>query len=181
MTDKIRQWIMGDNNNTAGRDIVTKNFHFDPYPIRFFEDDIKEVILCFSEEVDEISNIIENNEDFYRPEIEQKNKINNLSERCFKHIQENSINHFEKIEDFLHDRRNEKYLKKYLSTAEELNNKIVCNRTEFEYFDKIFDALYTYIVEKSNNNLRFPKNLIWIFLHYMYYKCDIGEKYDKAT
>ncbi|TYB30728.1 MAG: hypothetical protein FXF47_07715 [Candidatus Mcinerneyibacterium aminivorans] len=183
MIEELKQLIFGNNNKSAGRDIidVEKTYNFDPHPIRFYEGDIREIILCFSEEVEELGNVIEETDDFYRPHIEKKNEINNLSERCFKLIQKNSLNYFHKIDNFLYNRRNEEYLNKYLNTANELNNKIICNRTEFEYFEQIFDALYTYVVEKNNHDLKFEKKLIWIFLHYMYYKCDIGEKHDKAT
>lgn len=45
----------------------------------------------------------------------------------------------------------------------------------------IFDAIYNYIVEKVDYKLPFDRGLIWVFLHFMYYNCDIGEKYDKTT
>ncbi|WP_026894724.1 ABC-three component system protein [Clostridiisalibacter paucivorans] len=181
MMEKLMQLLLGDNNNVAGRDIIKKEYHYDPHPIRFYEKDIEEIILCFSEEIKEMCNIIEKNDDFYRPNIEEKNRINNLTERYFKYIQKNSLNHFHKIESFLYNIRNKEYLKKYLSTANELNNKIICNRNQFEYFEKIFDVIYNYIVENNDYNLKCDKNLIWIFLHYMYYNCDIGDKYDKTT
>jgi len=49
-------------------------------------------------------------------------------------------------------------------------------RNDFDYFEKIFDDIYSYILEKNSNKLPFDKGLIWIFLHYMYCNCDIGEK-----
>lgn len=108
MIENLKQFIVGNNNKSAGRDLV--GYNFAPHPIRFYEEDIREIILCFSEEIEELGNIIEETDDFYRPNIEKKNEINNLSERCFKLIQENSLNYFHKIDKFLHDRRNEKYL-----------------------------------------------------------------------
>ncbi|MGD5955114.1 hypothetical protein QUU72_22590, partial [Xanthomonas citri pv. citri] len=119
--------------------------------------------------------------DFKRPHIEIKNNINNLSNDYFEYIKKNSMMYFGKIKFFLEDPTNEKFLEKYLSTAREINNKIVCHRSDFSAFQKIFDAIYTYIVERANYQLTFDKALIWVFLHFMYYNCDIGEKYDTAT
>lgn len=190
------QLITGSNNNTAGRDNNTAGrdvntagrdvhnthiYSFNPHPIRFYENDIKEIVECFVEELDVIGNIIQETNDFYRPHIEIKNEINNLSDGCFEHIKKESMAYFDKIDAFLSDRRNEEFLKKYLSTAKEINNKIVCNRSEFNYFEKIFDAIYNYIVDRANYQFAFDRELIWVFLHFMYYNCDIGEKYDTTT
>ncbi|WP_307893170.1 ABC-three component system protein [Bacillus swezeyi] len=183
MFERILQIIAGNNNKSAGRDIkeTTHIYNFNPHPIRFYEQDLKEIIECFSKETDNINNVIENTTDFYRPKIKKKNEINRLSNEYFEHIKKNSLMHFEKISIFLKDIRNEEFLKMYLSTTTEINNKIVCNRREFEYFEKIFDAIYNYIVEKSNYELPFNKELIWVFLHYMYYSCDIGDKHDQTS
>lgn len=175
MISKFKQLILGDNNTAAGRDIII-NYNNNPYTFRFFEDDIKEVILCFSEELENLKDVIGEATDFNRPDIEKKNEINRLSEDYFEHIKKHSINYFEKIKKFLSNPSNEEYLNKYLNTANELNNKIRCHRKDFIHFEKVFDIIYTYITEKNNNNLKFDKNLIWVFLHFMYYNCDIGEK-----
>lgn len=177
MFERIKQIIFGSNNIVALGNIN----HYNPHPIRFFEKDIKEVIDCFSQEVDEIIGIVDDYNDFYRPNIEKKNELNNLTNTYFIHIKSHSLVYFDKITEFLNDRRNEEFLSKYLSTTSELNNKIISNRTDFIYFDKIFDAIYSYIVEKDNYELCFDKGLIWVFLHYMYWNCDIGVKYDKTS
>lgn len=177
MFDRIRQMIFGSQNVIAAGNIN----YFNPHPIRFFEKDIKEVIDCFSQEVEVITGIVDDYNDFYRPNIEKKNEINVLTSLYFKHIKENSLVYFDKITEFLNDRRNKEFLEKYLSTAKEINNKIVSNRTDFVYFDKIFDAIYSYTVEKDDYNLCFDKELIWVFFHYMYWNCDIGVKYDKTS
>ena len=177
MDEKLRQYLIGNNSRQAGRDIY--EYYYNPYPIRFFEEDIKEIIRCFADEVEEINGIVEDFNDLYRPDIEKKNEINRLSEEYFNLIKEQSLMYFEKIRRFLKDPDNKNHLQKYLSTITELNNKIMCNRQDFDYFEKVFDAIYSYIVDKCNYELKFDKNLIWVFLHYMYWNCDIGEKYDK--
>lgn len=177
------QIIAGNDNKSAGRDIIEKQhiYNYNPHPIRFFENDLKEIICVFSEEVVVIGNIIEKTTDLERPYIEKKNELNNLSEAYFEHIKRDNLVYFDKINIFLKDPRNKNFLKRYLSTTREINRKIVCNRNEFKYFEVIFDAIYNYIVENSNYDLPFDRDLIWVFLHFMYYNCDIGEKYDKTT
>lgn len=184
MFSKIMQKIAGIGNKTAGRDIIEKQqtiYYYNPHPIRFFENDLKEIIHVFSKEIDVIKNIVEETSDFDRPNISKKNELNNLSEEYFEHIKKESLVYFDKIRMFLNDPRNEEFLKKYLSTTKEINRKIVCNRKEFQYFEIIFDAIFSYIVESSNYDLPFDRDLIWVFLHFMYYNCDIGEKDDKTS
>lgn len=183
MFSKIMQIIAGKDNKSAGRDINEINhiYNYNPHPIRFFENDLKELICVFSDEIDVISNIVEITTDLKRPKIEEKNELNNLSKLYFEHIKKDNLVYFDKITNFLKDPRNENFLKSYLSTTNEINRKIVCKRNEFKSFEVIFDAIYDYIVEKANNDLPFDKDLIWVFLHFMYYNCDIGEKYDKTS
>ncbi|WP_305927692.1 ABC-three component system protein [Bacillus mycoides] len=183
MFSRIMQIIAGKGNKSAGRDINETNhiYNYNPHPIRFFENDLKDIICVFSDEVNVISNIIENTTDFKRPNIEKKNELNDLSESYFEHIKRDNLAYFDKISLFLKDPRNKNFLERYLSTTNEINRKIVCNRNEFKYFEVIFDAIYNYVVERADNDLPFDKDLIWVFLHFMYYNCDIGEKYDKTS
>ncbi|TFE00698.1 ABC-three component system protein [Jeotgalibacillus salarius] len=183
MFSKIMQAIVGRDNKSAGRDINEINhiYNYNPHPIRFYEDDLKEIICVFSDDVEVISDIVENTRDLERPHIEMKNDLNNLSEKYFEHIKQDNLAYFDKVTIFLQDPRNKGFLEMYLSTTREINRKIVCNRDDFERFEVIFDAIYTYVVEKASNDLPFDKDLIWVFLHFMYYNCDIGEKYDKTS
>ncbi|OKP83249.1 hypothetical protein A3844_22600 [Paenibacillus helianthi] len=163
--------INGDRNLTAGRDL---NIHFHEVgsPLRFFDQDIKEVILSFSQVV---RHEIEVTDEVNRINAERKNQINNLSVRYFNIILDESMSYFQQIEDFLKSPINLSELKMYENTVYELNQKINIHRDEFEKFDLIFECLYNFILENNTIELRADRRLIWIMLHYMYWKCDLGE------
>jgi len=69
---------------------------------------------------------------------------------------------------------NSKYLMMYQETIFELNQKVTIFRDEFKKFDLIFDELYNSILNNNINEIRSDRRLIWVFLHYMYWKCDLG-------
>ncbi len=150
-------------------------------PFEFYEQDIRDVILLFSEELDKplnrepitIENLFHND----RPEdgIKEKNKLNDLSEQYFEdEIRRNSQKYFKQINDFLEDFINAKYLSQYRNTIRELNNLIFIKREDFEKFEEIFVFLYQQIFEGDEDNIKEHRFLIYVFLHFMYFQCDIG-------
>jgi len=170
------QKINGDGNYQAGRDINI-NINGDN-AIQFYEDDLKELICSFS---DIVENLEPNDlNDFYSPEIEVKNKINNLSDSYFQYMKENSLPYFYQIKTFLQDVKNKDIQELYGRIANELNYKIAIFKNDFESFDKILNALYDYVINKKDSKFNEKRNLLIIFLNFMYWNCDIGEKYDKT-
>ncbi|UKS29948.1 hypothetical protein LOZ80_13815 [Paenibacillus sp. HWE-109] len=149
-------------------------------PLTFYEEDIKDLILFFAEECEDIKSSLDNF-DLDGPEIEIKNVINNLSDEYFKHIRDKHLSYFSKIKNFLADPRNRKFLKMYTSTTDELQFKITSKRSDFNKFEEILIYLVDYILLRNIDKLRSDRNLIWVFIHFMYWNCDIGDKYDKAT
>ncbi len=145
-------------------------------PFEFYEKDIQEVIILFGEES---QNLTDKDafkpEDFYRPSIDVKNRLNNLSEGYFKNIiQDESLKYFKQIADFLKDPINAKFAKSYERTTFELKQKIEVNRDDFDKFEKAFEYLYLYIFDENSKEIIEHRNLIYVFLHFMYYNCDIG-------
>ena len=63
----------------------------------------------------------------------------------------------------------------YDNVADEFNNKITIHRHQFGAFEEVFELLYDEIVA-AVPKLREKRRLINVFLHYMYFNCDIGEK-----
>jgi hypothetical protein len=84
--------------------------------------------------------------------------------------------HFDKIDRFLKNPRNAELAALYHDAADELKQKILVNRTQFESFDKVFVFLYEEI-QKERAALRGKRRMISILLHYMYFNCDIGSKH----
>jgi hypothetical protein len=159
------------NYEEVRRELDTKITNLEP--IVFYEIDIREVIFCFCNEVSSINGILE---DFNKIDIVKKNEINNLSEPYFNYIQKNSLLYFKKIETFLKDPKNKTYLEQYQNTVAELQHKIIIYRGQYEKFELIIEEIYNRIMDKYSNKLTANRNLVLIFLHYMYWNCDIGDK-----
>lgn len=145
-------------------------------PLEFYEADIREVILTFSK-ADFSKNIIREIElDSSRISIEKKNELNKLSEDYFISVFKSSYNEFGKIETFLKDPKNEKLKNYYNNTVADLNEEITIHRADYYAFEEIFNFLYKQILDTSNQQLINKRNLIRVFLHYMYHNCEIGKK-----
>lgn len=142
----------------------------------FYEKDIAEIITIFSETLDSSeSDRPLSDEEFLRREIEEKNELNTLSKEYFEdEIVRNSLEYFKQIDDFLKSPINSDYLRQYRNTARDLNNLILVNRKTFETFDEIFVFIYQKIFMGNEEKLGVHRSFIYVFLHFMYYKCDIG-------
>lgn len=140
-------------------------------PLNFNENDLKEIINTFNkilgEEEKTIPTIPENRD------IETKNELNKLSEEYFNSVIKKNLIYFDQIRDFLTDEINSEYLNKYENTIDDINEEIVVHRDEYEKFEEILNFLYKFIVE-NNPELSQNRRLVRVFLHYMYYNCDIG-------
>ena len=104
----------------------------------------------------------------------KKNQINKLSSEYFEYIREHSLKHFASIESFLKNPRNDELRHYYHDTADEIKRKIIAHK---EMFDS-FDAALTYVsdlITFNNEDLRGRRQYVSVFLHYMYYTCDIGQ------
>lgn len=159
------------------RQIVKEfNLNRNVIPFEFYEKDIQKVVVLFGQEAERLNvKATLTTEDFYRPSIKIKNRLNNLSEDYFKNIvQDESLKYFKQIENFLKDQINNQYAKSYERTAYELKQKIEINRSEFEKFENAFEYVYLYIFDEESREIIEHRNLIYVFLHFMYYNCDIG-------
>lgn len=179
-SNDISQGITGGSyNNQSARDTIqTIHNHYCTKSIQFYEKDIQKVIILFAKEIDTIGSELD---DFYCPGIEEKNRINNLSEEYFNYMKMEHLYYFKKIKAFLGDIKNREYLKMYQKTISELQCKIMINKERFSRFEEIFEMLINYVISKGNEELMENRDLLIIFLHFMYWNCDIGDKYDKTS
>lgn len=139
-------------------------------PLNFDENDLRLIVNSFSKldkKKGELSKIPENRD------IENKNKLNALSKEYFDNVIKKNLIYFGQIRAFLTDLINKEYLDKYENTIDDINAKIIVHRTDFEKFEMILEFLYDFIVE-NNLELKNKRRLVRLFLHYMYYNCDIG-------
>lgn len=145
-------------------------------PLRFYDNDIKEIIQYFKKK----SNILAakvadvQNEFKYLP-MEEKNQKNALMKEYFDFMVTTSIADFSKISSFLGEHKNKQYLEAYKNTVAEIQSKILVTKDNFDGFGQILDTLYDFIFE-NNKDLTKDRRLIHVFLHFMYFNCDIGVK-----
>ncbi|WP_346917381.1 ABC-three component system protein [Clostridium sp.] len=158
------------------------NYFNNDEPLRFYEKDIKDIIVCFSKVYKSVSDEISNDNSFSNiPLLEEKNKLNNLSNEYFEEIKDKHMMYFLKIDAFLKDPKNIIYLEMYTETADELKCNIIANRERYSNFDKVFLEVGLYILMRHEEVLRSKRKLIYAFLHYMYCNCDIGQKTEKES
>jgi len=138
-------------------------------PLSFDENDLKEIINSFSKIDKKKGNLPEIPE----RDIEKKNQLNNLSKEYFNNSIKKNLIYLDQIREFLMDPINSEYLNKYENTIDDINEEIIVHRDDFDKFDMIFSYLYKFIIE-NNTELNNNRNLVRLFLHYMYYNCDIG-------
>lgn len=112
----------------------------DPIPFRFDPNDLVDVINAIHDYSDDDQAILHKSEsDFERPKIHTKNTINDLSTDYYQQIiVNNSMPHFDKIQQFLTNPRNRDFVALYHDSADELRQKILVKRSEFDKFDEIF-------------------------------------------
>ncbi|MBO6493977.1 MAG: hypothetical protein JJ978_00290 [Roseivirga sp.] len=146
-------------------------------PFRFFEKDIQEVVLLFHDQ--QLNIQIDTStvrKKFDHITKEEKNRLNGLSERYFTWLKSESLAHFMKIETFLKDPRNNIYANYYQNTISDLQGKIMTKRNEFAQFDEVIEYIVDLILNSDIERLKNYRRLIRVFVHFMYWQCDIGEK-----
>lgn len=144
-------------------------------PLQFDEQDLKELIVSFRDNLPSKSDISKRVSDMSYTEMQTKNELNQLSKDYFDEQFKKQYEYFQQIDDFLSDPRNRDLKEAYLNTVDDLNAKIIIARDDYFRFEEILEYLYNY-VDQNNSDLHRLRRLIRTFLIYMYCKCDIGKK-----
>lgn len=183
--DFLKKELVIENADIIGREEINNclidnphiadkyRLHLNEEPLRFYDADIKKIIISFHQMIKPTIATIESS--FLYISKEKKNSINNLSQDYFDFLKETSLPYFELIDNFLKDPRNRDYLEMYLNTVGDLQEKIIIDRERFDNFDKILHHLSKYIIDK-NTELLPIRRFVTFFIHYMYFNCDIGKK-----
>lgn len=182
MLDKqnIQQNALSNNGdiNQAARDNNIKNYYISELEsITFYEEDIKEVIIFFNNKSDEIISQ-PYDMDLTPIGLEEKNEKNRMSESYFKQMIDSNISQFKKIKNFLMDPVNIDYAEMYQETVDDLQLIVYTYIKSVSGFEVIINKLYQHIINSQKNDRDFMKirKKIKLFLHFMYYNCDIGIK-----
>ncbi|PVD49612.1 hypothetical protein DC498_24070 [Terrimonas sp.] len=145
-------------------------------PLRFYEEDLRDVIIVFSEQTKAIS---QNAADYIVSydviAKDEKNKLNNLSKDYFDFLLSHSNQYFKEIDQFLTDPKNDKYTRMYGNTVSDLKAKILLERDRFTEFQYLIEHLVTFVVENNADKLHDIRSIVRVFLHFMYFNCDIGK------
>jgi hypothetical protein len=151
-------------------------------PLRFYEKELRDVIIVFSSQSEAISNEAKSYiKTFTVIDKEKKNELNNLSKEYFDFIKSHSIQYFEEIETFLRDPKNETYTRMYSNTVSDLKAKIILDRNKFADFMYLIEHLIVYTVENNEEKLKDFRKIVRVFIHFMYFNCDIGKLNDSTT
>jgi hypothetical protein len=167
-TETLRSWL-----------VVTSIWHelgFDRYERSFTisPDELTELVSEFHTAVTTAVPDADSGTDFTYVEKSKKNKINKLSDAYYNVIVTHSLPHFKQISDFLKNPRNVNFADSYHDSADEIRQKIATNVSGFEHFDDALTYVYDEITS-SNPKLCKKRRFVTLFLHYMYFNCDIGQ------
>lgn len=148
-------------------------------PLILCPDDLASIVTAFYKNKSLISQSITSNnllkiKDIKRTSFDQKNKKNNLSADYAKTIEKDMLNHYDEITNFLSNFSNSEYKNLYDIIITEFNMAITAHRKSSDCFDKVLNYIYNLLIDRDCD-LKRHKILTRIFLHYMYYFCDIGD------
>lgn len=157
--------------------IASANLNVLDEPLKITPEELAEIIEIFAKDnntypsADELDKVKE----IKRKAFPQKNSDNKLSEAYAKIIKNHMFKdgHYEEITNFLNHPSNEELKRLYEETVEEFKIKIVTHKDSYESFEKILDYMYDRLISRDPD-LRKNKRVTRVFLHYMYYFCDIG-------
>jgi len=159
--------------------IVKKYSLIDPTsPLRFYEDDLKEIIVLMSVKVEIVKKSVDKIADTLMDKTyiskEDKGKKNNLSQEYLDFIIQHSLAYFQDVKKFLGDPSNDELLEKYENTVSEINHRIQIERGNYSKFEELIDELAKLLLEEEVFRTR--RKLMFVLLHFMYWNCDIGLK-----
>ncbi|OAV72939.1 hypothetical protein Barb6_00687 [Bacteroidales bacterium Barb6] len=145
-------------------------------PLRFYERDLRDIIVAFSEKRTDISTTAKDYLTSYTIiDKERKNELNNLSQEYFDFIKSHSLQYFDEIERFLHNPKNDTYTKMYSNTVSDLQEVITIERNRFNEFEYIIKHIVDYVVSNNADKLKDLRQIVRVFVHFMYFNCDIGK------
>lgn len=178
----IGKEVINNQYLNPNKEIVRQfNLHRVHIPFDFSDEEIRDIILAFKEQLPKVEDSIKSKSDelkydFSHIEKEDKNNKNKLSQEYYQQsILGNSLMEFDKIESFLKNPINEELKNYYYDTANELNEIISLKRDDFNAFEELFIYIYQ-IITNGVSSMKGSKRHVTTFLHYMYVECLIGKK-----
>lgn len=146
-------------------------------PDQFYESDIRDVIVLFSNNTNWIkARPVKDTNPFEFADKERKNALNNIDEEYFNDIKSHSLKFFRIIDCFLQDPRNAQYLVKYQNTTSDLRGYILKHSDTYTFKTMLETIIDTITGADTGSDIFRVRSLVRVFVHYMYWNCDIGRK-----
>ena len=156
-----------------------EEFGFNQYrsPLNIHPKDLQSVIKHFRDQISKnyTTNMKDDMPDFLYISMDKKNEINNLTNEYYQYVTEGSEKYFHHIYGFLKNPRNQEYRKLYNETAYDFRGVIISRRSDYDKFDEILEEVFYNSYSKLENH-GVNKHLLKVFIHFMYFNCDIGKK-----
>ncbi len=158
--------------------VENANLHAFDEPLKITPDDLAEVVEAFANNdkvYEDVDKSLDKIKEIKRIKFQDKNDRNQLSEEYAKLIKTHMFKdgHFDEITNFLNHPDNARLKSLYEDSAEEFRTKLITYKRNFDKFDLILDYMRDKLVERDPD-LSKNKRLTRVFLHYMYFYCDIG-------
>lgn len=146
-------------------------------PDRFFEKDIREVIVLFSQNTNWMNTVpIKDPNPMDFTDKKKKNALNQVSDYYFSEIKSHSLQYFNMIDQFLKDPKNVEFLLKYENTTSDIRGFIQKNIANHSFMDLLESIVDNISSADSSEDIHHVRKLVRVFVHYMYWNCDIGQK-----
>lgn len=110
-----------------------------------------------------------------RIKFEDKNVLNQLEEE-YSDLIKMRLSGLYEVEEFLSRPENESFQEMYETAAEEINAKITIFKRDEHRFSTVLEKIIELLIQRDNDCKK-NKSLTRLMVYYMYYRCDIGEKY----
>ena len=146
-------------------------------PDRFYENDIRDVIVLFSQNSDWMdATPLPDGHPMDYTDKERKNVLNQVSDYCFSEIKSHSLKYFDMIDLFLKDPRNWEYKLKYENTTSDIRGFIQKNIGSHTFIDLLETISDRIAGSDPTADVHRVRKLARVFVHFMYWNCDIGQK-----
>ncbi|TAM79777.1 MAG: hypothetical protein EPN47_18460 [Acidobacteria bacterium] len=145
-------------------------------PLIVSPDELAEVVQAFADHKATITAVLDN-PPTDRVSYAKKNATNNMTKDYADALLKYYLKETPQIQSFLAAPENLELLRRYETTIEEFQLKIIAKRKDYQSFDEVMNYLIDLLFERDPI-LRRHKRLTRTLLFYMYWHCDIGESVD---
>lgn len=172
-------------NNGSGSQIIDKSTHIHKKPlinlaetatgsIIFDPQLLRDAIIAIDKVFDEPS---EKNTDFVAIDVEEKNRINGLTQEYYDHFIATEYEpYFAELDSFFRQRENEDLQILTSNIVASLNRNIFIKRKNFETFEELLLDIENSLLDSQYDALKGKEGSITLFLFYLYANCFIGKK-----